>query len=67
MPFTELPFRIQGLKMNRREVLRYAVVAGVGLVAIPLIGCGKDEEEAKATSTPVATAVPLPAPSIPTA
>ena len=58
MPSTDHPYRIQGLKINRREVLRYAVVAGVGLVAIPSIGCGKDEEEAKATSTPVATAVP---------
>jgi hypothetical protein len=44
MPFTELPFRIQGLRVNRREAPRYAVVAGVGLVAILLIGCGGDEE-----------------------
>ena len=29
-------------------------------MAIPLIGCGKDEEEAKATSTPVATAAAVP-------
>ena len=58
MPSTDHPYRIQGLKMNRREVLRYAVVAGVGLVAIPLIGCGESEEKAKATSTPGATAVP---------
>jgi len=59
MPSNDYPYRIQGLRVNRREALRYAVVAGVGLVAIPLIGCGKDEEEkAKATSTPVATAVP---------
>jgi pimeloyl-ACP methyl ester carboxylesterase len=60
MPSTDHPYRIQGLRMNRREVLRYAFVAGVGLVAIPLIGCGKDEEEAKATSTPVATAAAVP-------
>jgi pimeloyl-ACP methyl ester carboxylesterase len=51
-------YRIQGLRVNRREVLRYGFVAGVGLVAIPLIGCGESEEKAKATSTPVATAVP---------
>ena len=58
MPSTDYPYRIQGLRVNRREVLRYAFVAGVGLVAIPLIGCGEDEEKAKATSTPVATAAP---------
>jgi len=60
MPSPDYPYRIQGLRVNRREVLRYAFVAGVGLVAIPLIGCGKDEGEevAKATSTTVATAVP---------
>jgi pimeloyl-ACP methyl ester carboxylesterase len=58
MPSPDYPYRIQGLRVNRREVLRYAFVAGVGLVAIPLIGCGKDEEEVRATSTPVATAVP---------
>jgi len=60
MPSTDHPYRIQGLKMNRREVLRYAVVAGVGLVAIPLVDCGKDEEEAKATATPVATTTAVP-------
>jgi hypothetical protein len=43
VPSTDLPHRIQGLRVNRREVLRYAVIAGVGLVAIPLIGCGKTE------------------------
>jgi pimeloyl-ACP methyl ester carboxylesterase len=58
MPSPDYPYRIQGQRVNRREVLRYAFVAGVGLVAIPLIGCGKDEEEARATSTAVATAVP---------
>jgi pimeloyl-ACP methyl ester carboxylesterase len=58
MPSPDYPYRIQGLRVNRREVLRYAFVAGVGLVAIPLIGCGESEEKAKATSTPVATAVP---------
>ncbi len=58
MPSTDYLYRIQTMRVSRREALRYAVVAGVGLVAIPLIGCGEDEEEAKATSTPVATAVP---------
>jgi len=58
MPSPDYPYRIQELRVNRRELLRYAFVAGVGLVEIPLIGCGKDEEEARATSTPVATAVP---------
>lgn len=58
MPSPDHLYRIQGPRVSRREVLRYAFVAGVGLVAIPLIGCGKDEEEVRATSTPVATAVP---------
>jgi pimeloyl-ACP methyl ester carboxylesterase len=59
MPSTDRPYRIQGLRLSRREVLWYAVIAGVGLVAIPLVGCGGDEEEkGKATSTAVATAVP---------
>jgi len=58
MPSNDYPYRIQGLRVNRRDVLRYAVIAGVGLVAIPLTGCGESEEKAKATSTPVATAVP---------
>ena len=59
MPSNDYPYRIQGLRVNRRDVLRYAVIAGVGLVAIPLVGCGGDEKEkGKATSTAVATAVP---------
>jgi pimeloyl-ACP methyl ester carboxylesterase len=58
MPSTDHPYRIQTMRVSRREALRYAVVAGVGLVAIPLTGCGESEEKAKATSTPVATAVP---------
>jgi hypothetical protein len=43
MSSTDLAHRIQKRRVNRREVLRYAVVAGVGLVAIPLIGSGGDE------------------------
>jgi len=58
MPSTDYLYRIQTMRVSRREALRYAVIAGVGLVAIPLTGCGESEEKAKATSTPVATAVP---------
>jgi pimeloyl-ACP methyl ester carboxylesterase len=59
VPSADHTYRIRGLRVNRREVLRYAVVAGVGLVAIPLIGCGgEDEAKERKTSTPVATAVP---------
>ena len=59
MPSTDYAYRIQRLRINRRELLRHAVVAGVGLVAIPLIGCGgEDDAKRKATATPVATAVP---------
>jgi pimeloyl-ACP methyl ester carboxylesterase len=57
MPSTDSLYRIQGLKMTRRQVLRYAFVAGVGLVAIPLIGCG-EEEGAKGTPTAPATVAP---------
>jgi hypothetical protein len=47
------------LRLGRREVLRYAVVAGAGLVAIPLIGCGgADEEKGKATSTLIEGVLP---------
>jgi pimeloyl-ACP methyl ester carboxylesterase len=58
MQSADLPYRVQGLRIDRRELLKYAVVAGVGLVAIPLIGCSEKEEKEKATATPVATAVP---------
>ena len=58
MPSTDYLYRIQTMRVSRREALRYAVVASVGLVAIPLTGCGESEEKAKATSTPVATAGP---------
>ncbi len=59
MPSTDLPY--QGLRMNRREVLRLAAAAGVGLVAIPLIGCGDDKGEEKETPTsPAATATVAP-------
>jgi hypothetical protein len=47
MPSTDHPYRIQTMRVSRREALRYAVVGGVGPVAIPLIGCGGDEEERK--------------------
>jgi pimeloyl-ACP methyl ester carboxylesterase len=51
MPSTDYLYRIQGLRISRREVLRYAFFAGVGLVAIPLIGCGGEEKEGKGTAT----------------
>jgi hypothetical protein len=35
------------MRVGRCEVLRCAVLVGVALVAIPLIGCGGDEEERK--------------------
>jgi hypothetical protein len=47
VPSIDYPHRIEELSVNRREVLRCAVVVGVGPVAIPLIGCGGDEEERK--------------------
>jgi pimeloyl-ACP methyl ester carboxylesterase len=50
-------YRVQTVRMTRREVLRLAVVAGGGLAGMAVFGCGKGEEK-KGTPTALATVAP---------
>lgn len=52
MPYIERPSPIH-TRLSRRQVLRYAVVAGAGLAALPLIRCGSEEKVLAPTSTAV--------------
>ena len=58
MPSSDSSYRLQTVRMTRRDVLRVAVVAGGGLAGILLIGCGGEEEEKKGTPTALATVAP---------
>ncbi len=59
MPSSKTPFWTRDVRVNRREVLRHAVLAGAGLLAIPLVGCGGDEKPDE-EETPVPTTTPVP-------
>lgn len=44
--------------MSRREALRLSLIAGAGLAAVALLGCGSDDEKKETTPTSAPTAVP---------
>jgi hypothetical protein len=46
MPSSDNLHRLQTVRVNRREVLRLAIVAGGGLAGILLLGCGGEEKSA---------------------
>jgi hypothetical protein len=47
MPSKDRLYRVQTVRVNRREVLQLAVLASTGLAGIPLFGCGGEEEAFK--------------------
>lgn len=59
MRSSDMPYWTRDVRLNRRQVLRYAVVAGAGLLAMPLVGCG-DGEKSSEEMTPVPTTTPVP-------
>jgi len=47
MPSRDRPYRVQTVRMNRREVLHLAVLASTGLAGVLLFDCGGEEEAFK--------------------
>lgn len=59
MPFSHSLYRVQTVRVSRREVLRLAGATGAGLAGMLLVGCGDEEEAEKGTPTALpATAAP---------
>jgi pimeloyl-ACP methyl ester carboxylesterase len=58
MPSKDRPYPLQTVRVNRRELLQLAVLAGTGLAGILLFGCGSEKEKQEVPTQMATTVAP---------